>query len=268
MMNDDGKYFRYSNKQHVKTTKRLKYQRLLANYKEKEGILQKENELKDFNSRSCNYDKFKEYIKNKNKINNELIEQYKKDIFRQYKWYSFINRKKAETNLVNTIKKEFKREDKKLPILIYGDWSIGKQMRNFISTPNIGLKRKLGEYFTIYSIDEYRTSLLNYKTEEISENLYLPDKNGVVRKIHSILTYQMENKRTGCINRDKNSVNNMAKIINHFLEHKETPERYKRGFDLDKKEKKSKSKNKRQQPVESNVVKPKTRRSRVQLCQK
>jgi len=108
---------------------------------------------------------------------------------------------------------------------------------------------------SLYSIDEYRTSLLNYKTEEVSENLYLPDKNGVIRKMHSILTYQMENKRTGYINRDKNSVNNMAKITNYFLEYKQIPERYRRGFDLDK----------RQQPVESNVVKPKTRGSRVQL---
>jgi hypothetical protein len=269
MMNDNGKYFRYSNKQHIKNTKRLKYQRLISNYKEKNGMSQKENELKDFNSKSCNYDKFKEYIKNKNKTNNELMEQYKKDIFRQYKWYSFINRKKAETKLVNSIKKEFKSDNKELPILVFGDWSIGKQMRNFISTPNIGLKRKLGEYFKIYSIDEYRTSLLNYKTEEVSENLYLPDKKGVIRKIHSILTYQMENKRTGCINRDKNSVNNMAKITKNFLEYKEIPERYRRGFDLDKKEtkSKSKSKSKRQQPEESNVVKPKTQRSRVQLHQ-
>ena len=77
----------------------------------------------------------------------------------------------------------------------------------------------------------------------------------------------MENKRTGCINRDKNSVNNMAKITEHFLEYKEIPEKYKRGFNLDKKETKSKKKSKRQQPVESNVVKPKTRVSRVQLHQ-
>jgi hypothetical protein len=77
----------------------------------------------------------------------------------------------------------------------------------------------------------------------------------------------MENKRTGCINRDKNSVNNMAKITNHFLEYKEIPERYRRGIDLDKKETKSK-RSKRQQPVESNVVKPKTHGSRVQLHHK
>ena len=85
----------------------------------------------------------------------------------------------------------------------------------------VSFEVELIEYFRIYSIDEFRTSLLNYKTEEKNENLYLPDKKGVVRKIHSILTYQMENNRMGCINRDKNSVKNMAKLTNYFLEHNE-----------------------------------------------
>jgi len=48
--------------------------------------------------------------------------------------------------------------------VIIGVWSIGQQMVNFISTPNITLKRKLKERFKVYNIDEYRTSCLNYKT--------------------------------------------------------------------------------------------------------
>ena len=47
-----------------------------------------------------------------------------------------------------------------------GDWSIGKQMKNFISTPNLGLKRKLIEHYNVYNLDEFRTSLLNYKTNK------------------------------------------------------------------------------------------------------
>jgi glucose-inhibited division protein A len=47
-------------------------------------------------------------------------------------------------------------------------------MRNFISTPNIGLKRKLATRFTTYSLDEFRTSMLNCYTEKKCSNLYLP----------------------------------------------------------------------------------------------
>jgi hypothetical protein len=61
------------------------------------------------------------------------------------------------------------------------------------------------------------------KTEEKCENLYLPDKKGIVRSIHSILTYQTENNRMGCINRDENATNNMIKLVNYFIENKDRP---------------------------------------------
>ena len=102
--------------------------------------------------------------------------------------------------MVNKIVKKYSKDH----III-----IGKQIRNFISTPNLTLKRKLQETFKVYNIDEFRTSCLLYKTEEVCENLYLKfkkDKLQKERKMHSILTYQMENNRKGCINRDKNVI--------------------------------------------------------------
>jgi hypothetical protein len=115
-------------------------------------------------------------------------------------------------------------------IIIIGDWSITKQMRNFISTPNLSLKRKLKKRFKVYNIDEYRTSCLNNITEEKCENLYLPDLNNKKRKIHSILTYQMENKRRGCINRDKNGCKNIQKLFKSYQLTGEIPLKYRRSF--------------------------------------
>jgi hypothetical protein len=51
----------------------------------------------------------------------------------------FINKKRTQDNLLNIIEKTYSKNHK----IIIGDWSIGKQMRNFISTPNLTLKRKL-----------------------------------------------------------------------------------------------------------------------------
>ena len=67
--------------------------------------------------------------------------------------------------------------------IIIGDWSVGKQMKHFISTPNLSLKRKLKERFKVYDIDEFRTSIISYKTKETSlcKNLYSPDKKGKYR---------------------------------------------------------------------------------------
>jgi len=48
------------------------------------------------------------------------------------------------------------------------------------------------------------------------------------RKIHSILTYKMENNRKGCINRDKNGCKNIQKVFNSYMKTGERPEKYRR----------------------------------------
>ena len=243
MKNKDGITYRYTNRMHMNKTKRLKYQRLIKNYKDKKEITKIENKLSEFNSKSCILNEFKKFIKNKNELNKVLLGKYKEDIFRKYKWYSYINRKKAETDLARNIKNKFGKD----VILIEGDWSDKLKTTSsrikYISTPNLGLKRKLNEYLTIYNLDEFRTSCLNYKTEERCENMYLPDKKGTERKIHSILTYQTESKRMGCINRDENAVNNMIKIVNTYLLNKTRPEKFRRDYKFPDKKKITKDDN-------------------------
>jgi hypothetical protein len=207
----------------------MKYRRLTDNFKKKSGISDLEKELIGYNSKSCNIFNFKKYIIKKNEVNEKLLKKYEDGIFRKYKWYGFINRKRAETDLVKLIKNTFGKTIK----LIYGDWSAKHQMRHMMSTPNLGLKRKIGEYFRIYNIDEFRTSCLNNKTLGRCENLYLPDKKKTMRKIHSILTYKMENKRKGCINRDDNAVKNMISITDQYLKDRTRPEHFRRGVDLE-----------------------------------
>ena len=231
MMDDDGNYFSYTNRMYLKETKRLKYQLLLKNYKDKIGITKIKEGLNKHNSKTCNIEKFQKYITEKIKANETLVPLYQKLKFRQYKWYGYINKKRTEDNMVNKIVKKYSKDH----IIIIGDWSIGKQMRNFISTPNLTLKRKLQEIFKVYDIDEFRTSCLSYKTEEVCENLYLKFKKDLKqkeRKMHSILTYQMENNRKGCINRDKNGCKNIQKVFNCYMETGERPEKYRREYEL------------------------------------
>jgi hypothetical protein len=230
MMDDNGKFSSYTNKQRVSETKRLQYQIKLKKYKDHLGITGKENELSSYNSKSCNLDDYKAFIDKKISINKDLYKLYQDKKFRQYKWYAFINKKRTEDNMLNKIEKTYGKDS----IIIIGDWCIEKQMKNFISTPNIGLKRKLKERFKVYNIDEYRTSCLNYKTEEYCNNLYLPDKKNKTRKIHSILTYKMENNRLGCINRDKNGCKNIQKVFEYYMKNNERPENYRRGQTIQK----------------------------------
>ena len=228
IIDDEGNRFTYSNKQQVKETKRLKYQRLIKNLKDELGICKIENALSEYNSKTCNLTKFKKYIKEKNKVNDKLFKLYENEKFRQYKWYAFINKKRTGDNMLNLIENKFGKD----LIVIHGNWSIKKQMRNFISTPNLGIKRKLKERFKVFNIDEFRTSCLYHKTEEKGENLYLPDHKNKLRKLHSVLTFKMENTRKGCINRDYNGCINIRKLFNSYINNKPRPQRYCRGYEI------------------------------------
>ena len=79
-----------------------------------------------------------------------------------------------------------------------------------------------------------RTSCSLYKTKNLCKNLYLPDKKGEERKIHSILTYQMENNRKGCINRDKNGCKNIRYVFNYYKKTGKRPEKFRREYKLER----------------------------------
>jgi hypothetical protein len=243
MLDDNDKRLTYSNKQRMKGTRRLKYNSKLKRYKDKNEITEIENILSKYNSKTCNMSNFIEYIGEKIRINELLYKKYEATIFRQYKFYSYINTKRTESKMLNIIEKEYGKDSS----IIIGDWSVGKHMRNFISTPNIGLKRKLKERFKVYNIDEFRTSCLHHKTENRVKNMYVKDwykdkikrpytkeqiniieKNKKLRRLHSVLTYKMENNRLGCINRDYNGCLNIRKIFNEYMRTGERPWAYSR----------------------------------------
>ena len=117
MLDDKGNKFKYTNKQKLHETKQLKYQRLQYNYKNKKGILKIEHTF-NLNSKTCYLGKFKKYIKEKNKLNNKLFSKYEDELFRRYKWYSYLNKNRSRDKLLNRIEEKFGKDC----ILIYGDW--------------------------------------------------------------------------------------------------------------------------------------------------
>jgi hypothetical protein len=233
MLSDDNRLLKYTNGEHMSKTKRLKYAKKIRKYIKLKSIDKIEDKLKGFNSKSCTTSDFKNYAQKKIEISNDLQTLYSDKKFKQYKWYAYINKKRAEDNMLNKIENYYGKDY----TIIIGDWSIGKQMAHFISTPNLTLKRKLRERFKVYNIDEFRTSCLHNKTEEVCGHLNLPCYNKKTKEIknksmHSILTYQMENTRLGCLDRDINGCLNIKKIFKSYIKIGSIPLRYKRGTDL------------------------------------
>ena len=275
LLGENGKYFNYTNKMRLHETKRLKYTQLITNKKKKMYVNEKtveeiESTLSVYNSKSCILKNFEEYIKKKLSVNLLLKTFYIDTYFRKLNWFTYLNTHRHESKLMDKLKNTFGRKENneelqarihkcieknmrykhpgrlkpkqrehhiaENPVFIIGDWN-DKQGLKYMSTPGIGLKRRLAEEFTVHTIDEYRTSKLHYKHEVECENYKAPYKsickedNTVkegTQSIHSILIYKLENKQSGCINRDKNSVLNMKKIVENLISTQERPEKYKR----------------------------------------
>ncbi|KAJ3328994.1 hypothetical protein HDU91_003972, partial [Kappamyces sp. JEL0680] len=162
-MDDKGDFFTYSNRTYLRGTKRLVYRERLDRFKQQLGITPIEERLSVFHSRSCDVGRFTAYVKAKADANNEgLSLLYTAKKFRQYRLYSYINKQRTQAKMINTIKATYGPDH----IVILGDWSMGKQMRHFISTPNLGLRRTLAQHFRVFLIDEYHTSKLHHRTEQ------------------------------------------------------------------------------------------------------
>jgi len=236
-------YYSYSNGQRIHETKRVVYRKQREKRKKKEiGIgnstIEKiESELTMYNSKTCDLNEFMLYISKKTEINKKIFNIYEDEFYRKLRWYNYLNTKRSEDKLMETLKKTYGKG----AIFVIGDWGDTGRLK-YMSTPGIGLRRKIGKKFKVYLMDEYRTSCLNYKTEERSENMYYTDKKGVIRELHSVLMYQTDSGNKGCINRDRNAVYNMRKILRGYIETGERIEKYKRG---EKKEEKKEGKTKR-----------------------
>lgn len=189
MIDDDGKKFKYTCLQRRVECLFKQKKKVFNNLKTQE-IIDKETELSKVNSKSCFVKSFSEYVKLKNIVNDNLLTFYKNEIFRKYKWKTYVHVQKSQSTLVNNIKNIYETNRKKI-CLMYGNWSEEKQMKNYLSTPGIGMKRLLEKHFKIVTIDEYKTSKVCFNCEHETEKFMIrnspkPYIQGPIQ-VHSLL---------------------------------------------------------------------------------
>lgn len=253
LMNNKGEYMEYRTRNRLKETKRLKYNTLIDNKKKKIEIkIEKENmtikkleaKLSELGKKTMNIEQFKKYLCLKEKLRDAIMKHQKtyNKYLQKLKWHAYINKRRHEDNLLNRIEKFLGAKDS---LLVIGDWSGNGEIK-YISTPGIGLRRKLQERSKdVVLLDEYKTSKIDYRTQKECDNYYVRKPYLIIKenkatqetivipknskKIHSILTSKMSNGRMRCINRDPgNAVNNFKIIVESLLFHKIRPEIYSR----------------------------------------
>jgi hypothetical protein len=219
MMDKHGNKLQYTAPQRKRESKAKTNQRILLQEKKKHNIIQKETELSFQNSKSVDYEKFKKYLVEKDKLNKETIEFYKRETWRKMKFRQYSYGKKSIDTFLNKIKETFGEN-----ILIgYGNWSRSTQMKHFMPTMNKGLRKLIHKKYDTITINECNTSKKCCGCHKDLE--YYKDKEG--KKVFRLLVcsncVSCENKKIVFRTRDANSSINIMNLTSDWIEKQERP---------------------------------------------
>jgi hypothetical protein len=226
----DANVFRYSQNQRRKETKMKKYNNIILAMKtnkiEGKTIIEYETELSHFNRKSLQITKYKEYLREKNRINHILFQYYRKELFRKLKFGKYINIKRNEQQMISNFKKAYGNADN--VVICIGDWEQRKQMKYKEPTLGKGIRTLFRKNnFNVFLVDEFRSSCKCSKCDGgVCEKFMVrthPNKKknkDELRLIHGLLRC-----KSGCgsWNRDRNGSSNIYKIAKNAINNIERP---------------------------------------------
>jgi len=219
MMDNQGNKLEYTAPQRKRESKAKTNQRILLVEKKRNNIIEKETHLSFQNSKSVDYDKFKTYLVEKDKLNKETLYFYQREVWRKMKFRQYSYGKKSIDTFLNKINETFGEN-----ILIgYGNWSRSTQMKHFMPTMNKGLRKQIHKKYDTITINECNTSK---KCCECNNDLsYYRHSNG--NKQFRLLVcsgcVRPQVKQTVFKTRDANSAINIMNLTKCWIEKQERP---------------------------------------------
>jgi hypothetical protein len=224
MMDKRGNKLQYTASQRKIESYGKRNERILLQEKKRNNIIEKETHLSSKNSKSVDYEKFKVFLVEKDKLNKETTEFYKRDVWRKMKFRQYSYGKKSIDTFLNKIKETFGEN-----ILIgYGNWSRSTQMKHIMPTMNKGLRKLIHKKYDTLTINEYYTS---QKCCECYKDLkHCKDKKGkeIYRLFQCSNCVSYENKNTAFRTRDKNSAISIMKLTRDWIETQTRPSEFQR----------------------------------------
>ena len=226
--NKESNVFRYSQDQRRKETKMKKYANIRLGMKcnkiQERTITEYETELSNYNKKTLDIDKFKEYLQKKNEINNVLFGFYRKDLFRKLKFSGYINTKRNEQKMISNFKKIFGNPED--TIICIGDWEQKKQMKFKEPTKGLGMRTLFRKNnYKVYLVDEFRTSCMCSicgvgRCEKFMVRKNPRPEKDDLRLVHGLILCQ---KGCSMWNRDRNGASNIYKIAYNAINNLERP---------------------------------------------
>lgn len=202
-------------------------------YRERTGIDIKQVQSSLGVAKSCYFDVFANYVRNRKTHSETLDTFYMANHFRRVRMKSLVLGRSSMDKFVHRIKKTLGEDI----TIIYGDWSSTHGLQNSEPTISKGLRKHLSRHFPVYLQDEYLTSKRcpfdsEHRVEnvEYKENVHntrnckLPrtPKKHYGTTIHKVLRCPNEKCKSTTWNRDVLATVNMRIKARYFLEQART----------------------------------------------
>ena len=222
MMDGQGNKLQYTAPQRKKESMVKRNQQILQREKYLNKINEYENVLSLQNSKSVNYNSFKSYLVEKDKLNKQTIEFYKKEVWRKMKFRQYCYGNKSIDIFLNNIAKTFGENI----LICYGNWSRTSQMKHFMPTMNKGLRKLIHKRYDTITINECNTSkkccdcfqdLKQYRNKENKEEFRLLVCSNCV---------SCENKKIVFRTRDANSAINIMNLGKCWIYKQQRPSEF------------------------------------------
>jgi len=222
MMDGQGNKLQYTAPQRKKESMAKRNQQILQREKYLNKINEYETTLSLQNSKSVNYENFKSYLVEKDKLNKQTTEFYKKEVCRKMKFRQYSYGNKSIDTFLNNIEKTFGENI----LICYGNWSRSSQMKHFMPTMNKGLRKLIHKRYDTITINECNTSkkccdcfqdLKHYRNKENKEEFRLLVCSNCV---------SCENKKIVFRTRDANSAINIMNLGKCWIYKQQRPNEF------------------------------------------
>jgi hypothetical protein len=222
MMDGLGNKLQYTASQRKMESMARRNQRILQREKKINNITEYETNLFLQNSKSVNYSRFKSYLVEKDKLNKQTCEFYKKELWRKMKFRQYSYGNKSIDTFLNNIEKTFGENI----LIAYGNWCRSSQMKHFMPTMNKGLRKLINKRYDTITINECNTSkkccdcfqdLKHYINKENKEEFRLLVCSNCV---------SYENKKIVFRTRDANSAINIMNLAKCWIYKQQRPSEF------------------------------------------
>ena len=221
MMDNNGNKLQYTASQRKIESYGKRNERILLQEKKRNKITEKETHLSSKNSKSVDYEKFKIFLVEKDKLNKETSEFYRKEVWRKMKFRQYSYGKKSIDTFLNKIKETFGENI----IIGYGNWSRSTQMKHMMPTMNNGLRKLIHKKYDTITINEFYTSqkccecykdLKHHTNKKVKSR---KDKKGkeIYRLFCCSNCVSSKNKKGVFRTRDKNSAISIMKLTKEWI---------------------------------------------------